>query len=99
MHSCKTIGVVSIILMTIFIFALTCYAGESPPNIRLNCQRYALTLRLDHPVALPLSPVLPLNNALATSKDSSSWVPRIVIPIVAIAVIGTTTYLIFSQRG
>jgi hypothetical protein len=40
-----------------------------------------------------------LNDDSSTTSDSSSWLPRIIIPVAAVAVLATVTYLIYSRRG
>jgi hypothetical protein len=40
------------------------------------------------------------NDSSAPSEsDSSSWIPRIVVPVLAVAVLATATYLLYSRRG
>lgn len=38
-------------------------------------------------------------NKSSAPSDSSSWIPRIVVPVVAVAVLATATYLLYSRRG
>ena len=96
---CKTKRLNSIIVLVMVIGILVGCNMEPAHATQLSCRQFALALQLDHSASVFHIPVSPLNHALASSEESSSWVPRVVIPVVAVAVIGTTTYLIFSQRG
>jgi len=88
----------SIILVTILLGGWMAQGAELPTVARLECPRFAATLQLERP-SLESNSVAPLNVDAASSEDSSSWVPRILIPVAAVVVVGTATYLIFSVRG
>jgi len=89
----------SIILVTIILSGWVVQGAEPLPLPQLTCQQFAMTLQLERSVLSCNAPVSLLNIKAASSEDSSSWVPRILIPIAAVVVVGTATYLIFSMRG
>ncbi len=76
----------------------TCTAGIGT-SIRLQCPKLSLKLRLEHTPIQPLANVTPVSTLKSSSKESKSWVPRIIIPVAVVAITATATYLIFSQRG
>jgi hypothetical protein len=88
------------ISLSVFLISTTiATAAQSPHLSRLSCPQYLLTLNMDNPIAPATATGFHLNHQDSESGESTSWVPKIVVPVVAIAVLGTATYLIFSQRG
>ena len=95
----KIKGLLLIIFLIMFLWVMVSYAEVPCQPIQLNYQHQLLTLRLDHSMAHAASSTIPFTNAMASTEERSSWVPRIVVPVLAVAVIGTSIYLLYSQRG
>lgn len=87
-----------IMIVAILCLTGTCTAGIGT-SLRLSHPKLSLKLRLEHTPKYQLINLTPISALQSSSKDSKSWVPRIVIPVAVVAVTATATYLIFSQRG
>ena len=88
-----------IVFLIVVLWVIVGYAEVPCQPIQLNYQHHLLTLRMDHSMTHAVGSTLPFSNALASTEERTSWVPRIVVPVVAVAVIGTSIYLLYSQRG
>jgi hypothetical protein len=87
-----------ILIIAVIWITLICTAGPANAG-QLACRQFMLSVKLANSLPVSSLSTLPFNSESSDSEESSSWVPRIVIPVVAIVVVGTATYLIFSQRG
>jgi hypothetical protein len=100
MIRCCKIGGSKSILLIIAVISVAVICSAAPTNAaQLTCKQFMFSLQLDNPYSAFSTSTMLFHSASSDSEESSSWVPRIVIPVVAIVVVGTATYLIFSQRG
>ncbi len=87
-----------ILIIALLLLAGTCTAGIGTSN-RLQCPKLTLKLRLEYALTIPTAQLTPITTLKNSSKESKSWVPRIIIPVAIVVITATATYLIFSQRG
>ena len=87
-----------ILIITLLLLTGACTAGIGT-SIRLQYPKLSLKLRLEHTRTISIAQLTPIATLKDSSKESKSWVPRIVIPVAVVVITATATYLIFSQRG